>query len=83
MYEYECRACGHQFEQLVRLSIESANELLACPSCQSQNLQRLVSLFAVNSAGTRQLHLTHARKLAEPEVRDKQHADMEATTHHD
>ena len=29
IYEYECRACGHQFEQLVR-----TGDTPACPSCQ-------------------------------------------------
>jgi putative FmdB family regulatory protein len=49
LYEYSCRTCGAVFEALVR----GAN-VPACPSCAGSDLERLVSLFAVDSAGTRQ-----------------------------
>ena len=51
LYEYVCRACGHQFEALVR----DAN-VPPCPACKGQNLERLLSDFAVNSADRRQLN---------------------------
>ena len=50
IYEYECRACGHRFEQLI-LHANTPE----CPSCQSHDLERLISLFAVDSEGTRGL----------------------------
>ena len=38
-YEYECKACGHQFE--ARQSINDA-ALAECPQCKG-NVQRLIS----------------------------------------
>ena len=50
IYEYECRACRHRFEEFVRSSSTPTSRLPECPSCHSQELQRLVSAFAVDSA---------------------------------
>ena len=44
LYEYTCRPCGHFFELLVR-----PGTVPACPSCQSQDLERALSVFAVDS----------------------------------
>jgi putative FmdB family regulatory protein len=46
LFEYECRACGRQFEYLTR-----GGQSPACPSCQSGNLQKLLSVFAVSTSG--------------------------------
>jgi putative FmdB family regulatory protein len=45
MYEYACRSCEHSFEMLVR-----SDTVPACPACQSQDLERLLSVFATASA---------------------------------
>src|SRR5437870_994814 len=47
LFEYECRACGHQFEYLTR-----AGQSPACPTCQSAELQKRLSAFAVGSTST-------------------------------
>jgi putative FmdB family regulatory protein len=83
IYEYQCRSCEHRFERLVRPSSRPAADVLACPSCRSEDLQRLTSLFAVSSDGTRQAHLNQARKLGEKQSLEKQHADVDDMTHHD
>jgi putative FmdB family regulatory protein len=44
LYEYECQSCHHQFELLVR-----EHTVLACPSCQSEALQKQLSVFAVGA----------------------------------
>jgi putative FmdB family regulatory protein len=44
LYEYECRACHHHFELLVR-----ENTRLACPSCDSGELEKQLSVFAVGA----------------------------------
>ncbi len=46
LYEFQCKGCGHEFEDLV---LGAANP--ACPSCNSQQLERLLSVFAVNGGG--------------------------------
>jgi putative FmdB family regulatory protein len=85
IHDYQCRSCGSTFESFVRLPNASSDreETLACPSCHGTDLERLVSGFAVNSDGTRQMHLNQARKRAQKEHRDKKHAEMEAMMHHD
>ncbi len=46
LYGYECNTCGHQFEKLVRSS-----DTPACPSCESTDLTRQLSLIAAPSKG--------------------------------
>lgn len=48
IYDFQCRACDCVFEALVRGPADTA-----CPDCQSSDLDRLPSLFAVNSESTR------------------------------
>ena len=67
IYEYECRGCGHQFEFLV-LPKTTAR----CPSCEGEDLERMLSLFAVSSEGTRQANLDAARKKSGKVYREKQ-----------
>ena len=47
IYEYACRACGHEFETLVRGS-ETPN----CASCNSAELDKKLSVFAAQTAGS-------------------------------
>ena len=44
IYEYECRRCGEEFELLIL-----KGTVAACPACQSQDLEQLLSGFAVTS----------------------------------
>ena len=44
IYEYDCEKCGHRFEQLVR-----ADEAVACPECESDQLAKRFSVFASKS----------------------------------
>ena len=44
LFEYECRGCGHHFEYLTR-----DGRSPACPSCDSGDLQKLLSVFAVGA----------------------------------
>jgi putative FmdB family regulatory protein len=77
IYEYQCRACREVFEIFVRPSSTTTPDAPSCPSCQSQDLERLLSAFAVNSAATQKTHLQQARRLGAPEARDRKHAEVE------
>jgi len=80
IYDYKCRACGHQFEALVLPSSKSA---AACPSCKSQELEQLLSAFAVNSAEQSKATWKAARKQYEKtDLRDKQIAEREEMERH-
>ena len=59
IYEYQCRCCAKEFEMLVLPST-----VVACPSCQSQELNPLLSGFAVSSDGIRQANAQAARQAA-------------------
>jgi putative FmdB family regulatory protein len=77
IYEYRCRGCGVEFEALIR-----GSDTPACPSCAATDLERLVSLFAVDSEGTRdaarQSSLPRSRKVQ----MDKEVADRETYERH-
>jgi putative FmdB family regulatory protein len=77
LYEYTCRGCGHTFEALVR-----SGSTASCPACQSQDLERLLSLFAVDSDGTRKANLAAGRRHLRKEQVDRQVADREEIEHH-
>jgi putative FmdB family regulatory protein len=49
LFEYRCGACGREFEKLV-LSPSQAPEM-ACPACESREVERLFSTFGVGSGG--------------------------------
>jgi putative FmdB family regulatory protein len=57
IYEYECRRCGHQFEMLVL-----ARTVAACPECESQELEQLLSGFAVSSEEKTRANVRAARR---------------------
>jgi putative FmdB family regulatory protein len=80
IYDYACRRCGQKFELLVR-----TGTVEACPSCQSQDLERLLSSgFAVSSEATRQSHLQVARRkfATRSDLRDKRIAEAEEIREH-
>jgi putative FmdB family regulatory protein len=72
IYEYECRACRHEFEALVRL-----RDTPSCPKCQSADLERKISLFAVESDGTRRMAINAARQRHAKASKDKVQAEIE------
>jgi putative FmdB family regulatory protein len=79
LYEFDCSACGHRFEALVR----SGSAAPTCTACGSSALERLLSAFAVSSAQTRQAALKAGRKHQAKSLRDKKIAEKEASDHHD
>jgi putative FmdB family regulatory protein len=79
LYEYQCRACGNRFEALVR---PSDTEGPACPSCKSNDLERLISSFAASSEGTRSVALADGRKRSKAIRQEKDRAHIEEVKHH-
>jgi putative FmdB family regulatory protein len=49
IYEYACKSCGHEFEELVRDATQPA-----CPSCGKRGAERQMSVPAAHSAGLNQ-----------------------------
>ncbi|MBM3812815.1 MAG: zinc ribbon domain-containing protein [Acidimicrobiia bacterium] len=50
IYEYRCRDCGSQYEQLRRMSEAERN--LECPQCASSKVDLLLSAFATGGCAT-------------------------------
>ena len=57
IYEYSCKACGNEFELLIR-----GQDRAACPKCKAEELERVLSLPAVISEGTHALAMKAAKK---------------------
>lgn len=47
IYEYRCKKCGKEFEELVLSGDETPN----CPECGKEDTERLLSGFAVSGSG--------------------------------
>lgn len=78
IFDYRCQRCGHEFEAIVRPSLPAT-----CPSCQGTDLERLISLFSVSSASTRQSALKLARERHQKGKKDQAIAHQEAVRKHD
>ncbi len=90
IYEYKCVSCGHLFERLVRRSstpgpmekAEAGTNAIGCPACHGQQLEQVLSLFAVSSESTRQQHRDQGRRLAQGNLKEQRVAEMETIVHH-
>src|SRR4029434_9274060 len=69
IYEYECRGCGHEFEQLIR-----TGDTPECPTCHGHDLQRLLSHTSVSTEHTRQVSFKKAR--ARPKIAPREHTSV-------
>jgi putative FmdB family regulatory protein len=77
IYEYSCRSCGREFETLVRVGATPN-----CPACQGTDLERLLSLPAVQSSGTHALALKAAAKRDKVRGSEMARAQREYELHH-
>ncbi len=75
IYEYQCHRCASEFELLLL----PASPPPACPACQSEDIEQLLSGFAVSSSGISKARLqTARRKLAgSKQTRDEKVAQTE------
>ena len=78
IYEFTCKACGHQFEALVR-----KDKAPPCAACGSENLERLISLPAVKSETTRDKAMRAARKRDQIQGRERVHEQINYEKSHD
>jgi putative FmdB family regulatory protein len=70
LYEFKCRACGHRFDELVKL-----NETASCPKCGVPGSERLFSASAgVSTDRSRKRAAGVARRAAGKIKREKDHA---------
>lgn len=77
IFEYHCQACGHEFEMLV---LKGA--VPACPACQADTLERMISVPAVKSESTHALALKAAKKRDSKQASELNRAQREYELHH-
>jgi putative FmdB family regulatory protein len=77
LYEYQCRACAHEFEALIR-----PGDTPKCTSCGSEELEKLLSPIGVSTDQTRSASFTKARERAKKANRDKEIAQFEYEEKH-
>lgn len=78
IYEYACRTCGEEFEALIR-----GEEGASCPACAGEDVERLLSLPAVQSEGTRAQALRAAKRRDARQAKDRMHERLKYEESHD
>ncbi|MCG8469905.1 MAG: zinc ribbon domain-containing protein [Gemmatimonadetes bacterium] len=78
IYEYNCEDCGEAFELLIR-----GEEPPTCPSCDSERLEKLLSLPRIHSEGRKQRSLTAAKKRDAALGSERVRAQREYELNHD
>jgi len=63
IFEYKCRGCGQPFEFLI---LPQSPEPF-CPQCESRNVEKMLSVPAISSDGTKE------RALKSEVARNKKH----------
>jgi putative FmdB family regulatory protein len=46
IYEFVCESCGHRFEELVGAHVGRSASDVACPECDSAEVERQLSTYA-------------------------------------
>jgi len=78
LYDFVCRACGHEFEALVRVP-----DAPTCPECGASDLERLLSSFVASSEEGRQKSAQSSRQQQIRGRRDQLVAEAEYRKQHD
>ena len=78
IYEYSCAACENRFEALVR-----GSETPSCPSCESTDLKRELSMPTMHTSGTRNMAMRAAKARDQRQGAERAHAQREYELNHD
>jgi putative FmdB family regulatory protein len=78
IFDYRCLKCGQQFEAFIR-----GEARVKCESCGSTEVEKMISLPTVHSAGTRNLALKAAKKRDKAEGTDRMHEQLRYEQTHD
>ena len=78
IYEYVCKECGREFELLIRGELTPQ-----CPSCESEKLERLISLPRVQSTSTREKSLRAAKTRDAKQGKERMHDQLSYEKSHD
>ena len=73
LFEYRCRGCKCEFEALVRPQDPPPQ----CPSCQNQDLERLLSTYGMTTAEQTRALVSAERKRRLPKHRAEQNEEYQ------
>jgi putative FmdB family regulatory protein len=79
LFDFRCRACGHEFEALTR----PQDPPVTCPACRSPDLERLLSGFALHTDERRAAAVRDSRKRQIRANKDKLVAEEEYRKEHE
>jgi putative FmdB family regulatory protein len=79
LYDFRCRACGHEFEALLR----PPENNVSCPACRHADVERMLSAFAVSTDERRSAAAKASREAQIRGRRDAIIADEEYRRKHD
>ncbi len=74
LYEYECQACHHRFEQIQRYSDPLVKK---CPACGRKRVKKLLSSPAIQFKGTGWYITDYQRKGSNASLPDHSEADKD------
>ncbi len=78
IYEYTCQDCGLDFERLIL-----GGKTPSCPGCDSEKLERRMSLPRVKSSSTHDMAMRAAKKRDASQARDRMHERIRYEESHD
>lgn len=76
-YRYECEKCGHKFRIL---HLSGADDVVACPSCESEDAHRLLHRVAVQFKGSGYYKTDRANKKSKAGTKDLSDKDSSTDT---
>ena len=74
LYEYECQACHHRFEQIQRFSDPLVKK---CPACGKNRVKKLLSSPAIQFKGTGWYITDYQRKGSNSSLPDHTESDKD------
>jgi len=76
MFDFSCQGCETTFEQLVR-----TGDIVRCPACNSEHVDKLLSLPSLKTSSTRGLAMQAAKRRDKAQATDRvfEQAKYEAT----
>jgi putative FmdB family regulatory protein len=78
IYEYVCKACGHEFEKLIR-----GGKTPACTSCGAVEIERVFSLPNVKSETTKAQAMRAAQRRDQAQATERVQAQIAYEKSHD
>jgi putative FmdB family regulatory protein len=78
LFDFNCRACGHEFEALVR-----GTATPACPECKSEDLERMMSLPVVKSDTTRGMIKRETKRRDAKQAAEREYTQRQYEANHD